>query len=43
MHQTLFTNDGLINANALKETGIYLLQLSDENGYTETIKLVKTK
>ena len=43
LHQILFTQDAVINANKLNTAGIYLLQLSDESGYNQTIKLIKTK
>ncbi len=42
MHQNIFTYDAIINTSALNSNGIYLLQLSDETGYIEMVKLVKS-
>lgn len=43
MQQTLFTQDSELNTTALNAAGIYWLQASDVDGYSKTLKLVKTK
>ncbi len=43
MQQIIFDNDAEISTTALTAAGIYLLQLTDEKGYSKTLKLVKTK
>ncbi len=41
MRKRLFTNDVMLNTDELISNGIYLLYLSDDKDYYETIKLVK--